>query len=93
MLSSVYAIECQNPMLFSLVRLSEGIECYEVCSHIAYPKKPTTNANTIRGVDWVTIEVINKVMKPKKSASSIVVSIVFMGIFLGLELDRNCLTL
>ena len=71
-------LNARTPLEFSLVRLSEGIGYYEVCSHIAYPRKPTTNASSIRGVDWVTIEVINRVMKPKKSASSIVVSIAFI---------------
>ena len=81
----MYAIECQNPMVFSLVRLSEGIECYEVCSHIAYPRNPDTNASSIIGIDWIIIAVTSRVMKPKKSASSIVASIAFIWVFLGLD--------
>ena len=39
---------------------------------------PFTNANTIRGIELVNVAVINRVMKPKKEASSITDSIDFI---------------
>ena len=54
-----------------------------------YPKNPDRNASTIIGIDWIIIAVTNRVMNPKKNNTSIA----FMCMFLGLELDSECLTL
>ena len=54
-----------------------------------YPNNPERIASIIIGIDWIINAVTNRITKPEKNIRSIV----FICMFLGLELDSKCLTL